>query len=80
MFPPEPLISPVCPMVILLNEPVKPIMFPLELIVPEDVICPLDVILFADVDDSNNLKKTTAGDIVGLASAGVSLGLVIALT
>ena len=48
MFPPEPLISPVCPMVILLNEPVKPIMFPLELIVPEDVICPLDVILFAD--------------------------------
>ena len=39
-----------------------------------------DVILFADVDDSNNLKKTTAGDIVGLACAGVSLGLVIALT
>ena len=39
-----------------------------------------DVILFADADDSNNLKKTTAGDIAGLASAGVSLGLVIALS
>ena len=38
-----------------------------------------DVILFADADDSNNLKKTTAGDIAGLAS-GVSLGLVIALS
>jgi hypothetical protein len=38
-----------------------------------------DVILIADVDDSNNLKKTTAGDIAGLAG-GVSLGLVIALS
>jgi len=38
-----------------------------------------DVILMADVDDSNNLKKTTAGDIAGLAG-GVSLGLVIALS
>ena len=38
-----------------------------------------DVILIADIDDSNNLKKTTAGDIAGLAG-GVSLGLVIALS
>tara|TARA_Y100000593_G_scaffold94306_1_gene192800 strand:- start:630 stop:1100 length:471 start_codon:yes stop_codon:yes gene_type:complete len=38
-----------------------------------------DVILMADIDDSNNLKKTTAGDIAGLAG-GVSLGLVIALS
>ena len=38
-----------------------------------------DVILIADADDSNNLKKTTAGDIAGLAG-GVSLGLVIALS
>ena len=37
------------------------------------------VILIADIDDSNNLKKTTAGDIAGLAG-GVSLGLVIALS
>jgi hypothetical protein len=39
-----------------------------------------DEILFADVDDSNNIKKTTAQDIVNLASAGVSLGLVLALS
>ena len=38
-----------------------------------------DVILMADVDDSNNLKKPTAGDIAGLAGGG-SLGLVIALS
>jgi hypothetical protein len=39
-----------------------------------------DEILFADVDDSNNIKKTTAQDIANLASAGVSLGLVLALS
>ncbi len=39
-----------------------------------------DIVLIGDADDSNNLKKTTAGDIAGLAPAGVSLGLVIALT
>ena len=38
-----------------------------------------DVILFADADDSNNLKKTTAGDIANLAG-GVTLGLVLALS
>lgn len=39
-----------------------------------------DVILFADADDSNNLKKTTAGDIAALAPTGVTLGLVLALS
>ena len=39
-----------------------------------------DIVLIGDASDSNNLKKTTAGDIAGLAPAGVSLGLVIALT
>ena len=39
-----------------------------------------DEILIADVDDSNNIKKTTAQDIANLASAGVSLGLVLALS
>ncbi len=39
-----------------------------------------DIITFADADDSNNLKKTTAGDIANLAPAGVSLGLVLALS
>ena len=39
-----------------------------------------DEILFGDVNDSNNLKKTTAQDIANLASAGVSLGLVLALS
>ena len=38
-----------------------------------------DEILFADADDSNALKKTTAGDIANLAG-GVSLGLVLALS
>ena len=39
-----------------------------------------DEVLFADVSDSNNVKKATAQDIANLASAGVSLGLVIALS
>ena len=39
-----------------------------------------DEILIADVDDSNNIKKTTAQYIANLASAGVSLGLVLALS
>lgn len=39
-----------------------------------------DIILIGDVDDSNALKKTTAQDIANLASAGVSLGLVLALS
>lgn len=38
-----------------------------------------DIIAFADADDSNNLKKTTAQDIANLAG-GVSLGLVLALS
>jgi len=38
-----------------------------------------DILVFADADDSNNLKKTTAGDIANLAG-GVSLGLVLALS
>tara|TARA_Y100000004_G_scaffold186926_1_gene239079 strand:- start:776 stop:1246 length:471 start_codon:yes stop_codon:yes gene_type:complete len=38
-----------------------------------------DIITFADADDSNNLKRTTAGDIANLAG-GVSLGLVLALS
>jgi hypothetical protein len=39
-----------------------------------------DEILFGDIDDSNNIKKTTAQDIANLAPAGVSLGLVLALS
>ena len=39
-----------------------------------------DIILFGDADDSNNLKRTTVGDINNLVSAGVSLGLVLALS
>lgn len=39
-----------------------------------------DEILIADVDDSNNIKKTTVQDIVNLAPSGVSLGLVLALS
>ena len=39
-----------------------------------------DIILFGDIDDSNNLKKTTVADINNLVSAGVSLGLVLALS
>tara|TARA_R100001460_G_scaffold53149_8_gene92141 strand:+ start:2302 stop:2775 length:474 start_codon:yes stop_codon:yes gene_type:complete len=38
-----------------------------------------DIVLIGDADDSNNLKKTTAGDIANLAG-GVSLGLVLALS
>lgn len=38
-----------------------------------------DIIAFADADDSNNLKRTTAQDIANLAG-GVSLGLVLALS
>ena len=39
-----------------------------------------DIVLIGDSDDSNNLKKTTVADIVALAPAGVSLGLVLALS
>jgi len=39
-----------------------------------------DIILIGDADDSNNLKKTTAQDVANLAPAGVSLGLVLALS
>ena len=39
-----------------------------------------DIILFGDADDSNALKKTTVADINNLVSAGVSLGLVLALS
>ena len=38
-----------------------------------------DIVLIGDADDSNSLKKTTAGDIANLAG-GVSLGLVLALS
>ena len=38
-----------------------------------------DIVLIGDVDDSNNLKKTTAQDIANLAG-GVTLGLVLALS
>ena len=38
-----------------------------------------DIVLIGDVDDSNNLKRTTAGDIANLAG-GVTLGLVLALS
>ena len=39
-----------------------------------------DIVLIGNADDSNALKKTTAQDIANLASAGVSLGLVLALS
>jgi hypothetical protein len=39
-----------------------------------------DIVLIGDADDSNGLKKTTVADIVALAPAGVSLGLVLALS
>ncbi len=39
-----------------------------------------DIVLIGDADDSNALKKTTAQDIANLAQAGVSLGLVLALS
>ena len=39
-----------------------------------------DEVIIGDVSDSNNIKKTTAQDIANLAPAGVSLGLVLALS
>ena len=39
-----------------------------------------DIVMIGDADDSNNLKKTTAQDIANLATPGVSLGLVLALS
>ena len=39
-----------------------------------------DEIIFGDISDSNNIKKTTAQDIANLGTGGVSLGLVIALS
>ena len=39
-----------------------------------------DIVLIGDADDSNAVKKTTVADIVALAPAGVSLGLVLALS
>ena len=39
-----------------------------------------DEILIGDVDDSNNLKKTTAQDIANLASGGASIALILALS
>ena len=39
-----------------------------------------DIILFADINDSNNLKKTTVADINALGGGGgTSIGLVLAL-
>lgn len=38
-----------------------------------------DEVLIGDVDDSNNIKKTTAQDIANLAPAGASVGLILAL-
>jgi len=38
-----------------------------------------DEMLIGDVSDSNNIKKTTAQDIANLSSAGVSVGLLLAL-
>jgi len=38
-----------------------------------------DEVLVADVDDSNNIKKTTAQDIANLAPAGATVGLILAL-
>lgn len=38
-----------------------------------------DIVLIGDADDSNNLKRTTAQDIANLSSAGVSVGLLLAL-
>ena len=39
-----------------------------------------DLVLIGDADDSNAVKKPTVADIVALAPAGVSLGLVLALS
>jgi len=38
-----------------------------------------DEVLVADVDDSNNIKKTTAQDIANLAPSGATVGLILAL-
>ena len=38
-----------------------------------------DEILIGDIDDSNNIKKTTAQDIANLAPAGATVGLILAL-
>lgn len=38
-----------------------------------------DIVLIGDADDSNNLKRTTAGDIAALAGGGASVGLILAL-
>jgi hypothetical protein len=38
-----------------------------------------DEVMIADVDDSNNIKKTTAQDIANLAPAGATVGLILAL-
>jgi len=38
-----------------------------------------DEVLISDVDDSNNIKKTTAQDIANLAPAGATVGLILAL-
>ena len=38
-----------------------------------------DEVLIGDVDDSNNIKKTTAQDIANLAPAGATVGLILAL-
>ena len=39
-----------------------------------------DIVLIGDISASNAVKKTTVADIVALAPAGVSLGLVLALS
>jgi len=38
-----------------------------------------DEVLIGDVDDSNNIKKTTAQDIANLAPSGATVGLILAL-
>lgn len=38
-----------------------------------------DEVMFGDVSDSNNIKKTTAQDIANLAPAGATVGLILAL-
>ena len=38
-----------------------------------------DEVLISDIDDSNNIKKTTAQDIANLAPAGATVGLILAL-
>ena len=38
-----------------------------------------DIILFGDINDSNNLKRTTVADINNLGGGGSSVGLILAL-